>query len=236
MVKFGNIFVNIIIIEAELKDMESTIMDQGMTLEAFNKEKALKSRLNEILAREEVYWKQKSREGWIKEGDRNTKFFHNSVKVRRSWNKVTAIKNRANIILDKLEDINKEAMDFFSELLSKRQILDSQHQDTLLNNIPKVILDNHSQVLCKLILIDEVKQAIFSMVGDKAPRTGQFPIFFYQQFWDVVGHEVWHVVEEARINLNVEKELNCTFLSLIPKVEKPTSFGDFRPISLYNVL
>lgn len=48
------------------------IMDQGMTMETFNKEKILKSKYNEILAREEVYWKQKSHEGWLEEGDRNT--------------------------------------------------------------------------------------------------------------------------------------------------------------------
>lgn len=29
---------------------------------------------------------------------------------------------------------------------------------------------------------------------------------------------------------------NCTYVTLIPKVKKPMSVNDFRPISLYNVL
>lgn len=74
------------------------------------------------------------------------------------------------------------------------------------------------------------------MMGDKAPRPDRFPTFFYQQFCDVVGHEVWQVVEEARINARIAKEVNCTFLDLIPKVERLTSFGDFKSISLCNVL
>lgn len=44
------------------------------------------------------------------------------------------------------------------------------------------------------------------------------------------------MVEEARASLKVEKELNCTFLTLIPRVEMPSSFGDFRPIALCNVI
>ncbi|XP_059070772.1 uncharacterized protein LOC131860384 [Cryptomeria japonica] len=127
IIKFGNIFDNRNKVEAELKDLECSILNHGITMEAFNKEKTLKLKLNEILAREEVYWKKKSREGWLKEGDKNTIFFHNSVKVRRSWNKVTSIKNRNNEVLNELEEINKEVVDFFIELLSKNQDLDSQH-------------------------------------------------------------------------------------------------------------
>jgi hypothetical protein len=33
----------------------------------------------------------------------------------------------------------------------------------------------------------------------------------------------------------VIRSLNSTFLTLIPKVNKPTSFGDFRPIALCNL-
>jgi hypothetical protein len=43
------------------------------------------------------------------------------------------------------------------------------------------------------------------------------------------------MVEESRINGEVIKSLNATFLVLIPKANKPTSFGDFGPISLCNL-
>ena len=41
---------------------------------------------------EEIMWRQKSREVWLKEGDRNTDFFHKMVNAHRRRNNVDRIK------------------------------------------------------------------------------------------------------------------------------------------------
>jgi hypothetical protein len=43
------------------------------------------------------------------------------------------------------------------------------------------------------------------------------------------------MVEESRLLGFIPGALNSTFLTLIPKVNKPRLFGDFRPISLCNL-
>lgn len=65
---------------------------------------------------------------------------------------MTSIKSRENIVLENIEDINKEVVDFFTELLSKDQSLDSRQQDTLMNYIPQVISDNQNPILYKPIM------------------------------------------------------------------------------------
>lgn len=50
-------------------------------------------KLCELYCMEEVSWRQKSRVLWLKEGDRNTKFFHCMASVRKRVNFVESIKS-----------------------------------------------------------------------------------------------------------------------------------------------
>jgi hypothetical protein len=54
-------------------------------------------------------------------------------------------------------------------------------------------------------------------------------------FFDLIGNDVLEAVEESRRSGSMVSSLNSTFIALIPKVDKPSSFGDFRPISLCNL-
>ena len=63
--------------------------------------------LEEWQAKEDIKWKQKSGELWLKEGDHNSKFFHASTIIRRRKNNSAEIKlENGNYIYEK-EDIEK---------------------------------------------------------------------------------------------------------------------------------
>ena len=61
--------------------------------------------LNEWLEREEVKWRKKSRELWLKEGDRNSKIFHLSTLVRRRKNYITEIQLDSSRWIHSRDDI-----------------------------------------------------------------------------------------------------------------------------------
>lgn len=67
----------------------------------------LTRQLEEAWAKEEVYWWQRSRIAWLSCGDRNTKFFHNSVIQRRQRNKIVRLKDDRGVWLEEREEINQ---------------------------------------------------------------------------------------------------------------------------------
>ena len=82
--------------------------------EDFKEGKILIKELEACLNKEETYWRQKSREVWLKEGDRNTKFFHNLVKIWRANNKIYEIQNVDGALIQDKEAINVKVVNFFS--------------------------------------------------------------------------------------------------------------------------
>ena len=59
---------------------------------------------------------------------------------------------------------------------------------------------------------------------------------FFQHFFDLMGDTITNVVEESRVSGFNHDALKTTFLALIPKQDSPSSFNDFRPISLCNCI
>jgi hypothetical protein len=57
-----------------------TLREEEVRLELIKREK-----------QEEILWKQKSRINWLKEGDKNTKFFHNALLQRRIKNRIASL-------------------------------------------------------------------------------------------------------------------------------------------------
>lgn len=75
--------------------------------------RALSNRYSALLRLNSIYWGQRARMLWLSEGDRNSKFFHSFVKIRRHKNKVHAIHNSSGTIVSEHSEIESYFLDFF---------------------------------------------------------------------------------------------------------------------------
>ena len=50
-----------------------------------------KGELNDLLEKEEAYWLQRSRTEWLRDGDKNTTFFHAQVSQRKRRNNIKGL-------------------------------------------------------------------------------------------------------------------------------------------------
>nr|GLL21981.1 uncharacterized protein LOC109150438 [Ipomoea trifida] len=74
-----------------------------------------------LLNQQHTYWKQRAKEHWYKEGDLNTKYFHNSVKSRRRRNRIKQLRRVDNVIVETTEEQGEVMIDYFSELFTASQ-------------------------------------------------------------------------------------------------------------------
>ena len=180
---------------------------------------------------EEISWRQKSRETWLKEGDRNTGFFHrmaNAHRRRKSLNSICINGRR----LDKEADIKEGLVDAFKNLLTAPTGWSPSLPDLDLNRIGIAEAVSLEETFSE----NEIWTAISGLKSDKAPSPDGFPLAFWSFSWDFVKDEVIGFFKEFHDNSRFVKNLNTTFLVLIPKKQTVEDLKDLRPISLVGGL
>jgi hypothetical protein len=77
--EFGNIFQGKKEIASQMEQVQQAIIREGLHRTTDKEDKQIQSQINEREKQEELLWKKKSRICLLKEGKKNTKFFHRSI-------------------------------------------------------------------------------------------------------------------------------------------------------------
>ncbi|XP_010445291.1 PREDICTED: uncharacterized protein LOC104727934 [Camelina sativa] len=105
----------------------------------------LRRQLNQAYKDEETHWKLKSRNKWLNEGDRNTKYFHASSKARKSRNRIKSILDDNGIEHFRDNVIGKVAEAYFQKLFTATPSTDF---DSIISDIsPRVTPEINSDLL-----------------------------------------------------------------------------------------
>ena len=180
---------------------------------------------------EESFHAQKFRIKWLKEGDSNTSFFHNSVKSRFNRNKLVSLALEDGSTISDPVLIKEEATTFFHSILNGSAAQPYPGKSFLSHYISKQISRAHCESLIEDITSEEVKKALFSIHPNKAPGPDGFNAFFFQRVWHIIGDDLTVAIQAFFISGHLLKEVNHASISLVPKVLNPATLNDYRPIS-----
>ncbi|RVW84239.1 Transposon TX1 uncharacterized 149 kDa protein [Vitis vinifera] len=176
---------------------------------------------------EETHWRQSSRELWLREGDKNTGFFHRMANAHRRNNSMDKIKINGRW-LEEEREVREGIVNAFQQLLSEDQSWKSDIEGLQLKSLNHAEAEGLEQPFTEA----EIHLALMGMNGDKAPGPDGFTVAFWQFCWEFVKEEIVDVFKEFYEDKSFAKSLNSTFLVLIPKKGGAEDLGDFRPISL----
>lgn len=74
------------------------------------------------------------------------------------------------------------------------------------------------------------------MPNENGPSPNGYLVEFFQEFWDIINHDLLEVVKDSYSSKKMLKVLNSTFLTLISKREGANQLEFFRHIALCNVV
>ncbi|XP_074322934.1 uncharacterized protein LOC141659900 [Apium graveolens] len=185
-----------------------------------------------LLEKQEIFWRQRAKQFWLREGEKNTRFFHKFASTRKEHNKIKKLKNENGDWKETDAEIQEIITDYFDNMFCSTSTGISLPARIEL----PVVSDMQSQLLVSPIVEEEVKRAVFAMHSDKSPGIDGLNPGFYRAYWEIVGGDVTKFCRTFFETGELPADVNRTLVCLIPKVKQPNKVADLRPISLCNVL
>lgn len=190
-------------------------------------------RMSEMLSREEIMEKQRSRLDWLKDDDRNTTLFQAKSRERAKKNRMKSLKLENGRPGVKQQEIEAAVVSFYRNLFTAQETLEMEQ---ILEYVPQKVTVVMNESLIRPYSAREVEKALFMMGPNKASGLDGFTAGFYQIHSDLLGPRISNAVLDFLNGGGLPDEINQTTIVLIPKCSNPQQMKQFRPISLCNVI
>ena len=136
---------------------------------------AIRSKLKELVAQENTYWHQYSKISWMKDGNRNSKFFHAVASQRKRSNETLMLQDSSGRWHSQQSDLQRVSSDYFQSIFTSASTSSVQH---VINNVREVVTLDMNDTLLAKFTHDEVKRALFQMHLTKTPGPNSMNPYF----------------------------------------------------------
>lgn len=120
----------------QLKDKLNEIRQGYSHYEDGDEIKKTERQIDNILLNEEIYWKQRSRANWLREGDKNTKYFHTKASTRKRKNRISGLEDEDRVWTEEVEGVERLFCEYFQNIFTTTNPSQAQ-LDATLTDLPE---------------------------------------------------------------------------------------------------
>lgn len=200
-----------------------------LSQDEFSERIKLRERVFELANVIEERWRQRARCKWLREGDKNTCYFHAKASARCRRNRVEAINSGDGRIVTgiQIKDV------FLQHLISSL----GQTGSTL-NFRPEALYVRNEELsdMNEPFSYQEVTMAVKALAPNKASGPDGLTSEFMQKNWIVLSAQVMEIMQAFHANSIDLSLINKANVVFIPKKDSLEFVTDFRPISIVNIV
>ncbi|KAI9168887.1 hypothetical protein LWI28_003367 [Acer negundo] len=219
----------------ELHSIQLDLSNRGFSDDLFIAKASVHSKLDVLLRKHECFYCDRSRVRWLRDRDRNTFFFHASIKRRQYRNTISALSIN-EVLLEDRPTIRDHIISYYSGLFSSDVSRVGRDLSIVDDVIPSLVTAAENAFLTSVPSADDIHDAVFAMDAASALGPDGFSGSFYQRCWDVISCDVVLAVHDFFITGVIFPGLNSNFIVFLPKLRDSISVEQFRPIVLSNFL
>ncbi|KAE8654116.1 Ent-kaur-16-ene synthase [Hibiscus syriacus] len=174
----------------KLKILQLANLDSNTAGRNISAELEVENDLKTLEEAERLFYKQKAKIDWIREGDQGTKFFYSMVATKRKNNTIRVLYDPSGVRLVTFEDMSKEVIRFFVNQLG---VADSEVNGSNVSTIKELLGFSLSSEavdsLCKDVSAIEINEALWGQGNNKSPGPDGYNVFFFKKTWSIVGED-----------------------------------------------
>ena len=180
---------------------------------------------------EEIKWAQKSRQAQTQLGNKNNCYFQMLALNKRNKNKIWKIRDFEGIWFENQNKISKVFINDFS----KRFTLENPKiNNELFYSFSPCITKEENKKLIKEVIEEEILAVLSQINCLKTLGSNVLQDSFYQKYQKIIEKSTCKMVKAFFNNQHTLKEINRTFVTLIPKSNNLEFSYHYRTFSLCN--
>jgi hypothetical protein len=150
--------------------------------------KEINIELNRIWEMEEITARQRARERDIREGDRNTKYFHAIANQRRRKMTICSIDGPEGT-METTKEILKVASDYYKGLF-KYEARHNINIDEHFFSQEEKVSEEERETLEAPFSEEEIRKVVFESHPEGVPGPDDLSFIFYQKFWNLIKDDL----------------------------------------------